>query len=71
MAKPQTIIPSETWVELYATLANYVLEYSSLDPIWIEDEEGNEVMTEDKQAEFESIVDAVESIMSGSGLSKQ
>lgn len=61
--KPKTVIPAETWVELYATLSNYILEYSSLDPIWIIDEDGNEVRTEEKQDEFIDIVDQVEAIM--------
>ena len=46
------ILPTENWVELYATLSNYILEYSSLDQIWILDKDGNEVRTEDKQNEF-------------------
>ena len=31
-------LPTETWVELYATLSHYVLEYSSLDPLSDTDE---------------------------------
>jgi|TARA_R110000765_G_C18956874_1_gene609066 hypothetical protein len=64
-------VPSEIWIELYATLSNYVLEYSSLDPIWTEDENGDEVRTEDKQDEFIDIVNDVESLMQQSGLVKQ
>lgn len=64
-------VPSEIWIELYVTLSNYVLEYSSLDPIWTEDENGDEVRTEDKQDEFIDIVNDVESLMQQSGLVKQ
>ena len=62
--KPKTVIPSETWVELYATLSSYILEYSSLDPIWIVDEDGTEVRTEEKQDEFIDIANEVENILS-------
>jgi hypothetical protein len=65
------ILPSEIWVELYGTLANYIHEYASLDPIWIIDENGNEVRTEEKQDEFMDIVDEVENIMRQSGLEKE
>ena len=69
--KPKTVIPSETWVELYATLSNYVLvEYSSLDPVWTQDENGGEVYTEEKQDEFEDIASEVEDIMAQAGLIK-
>ena len=63
MSDNRNIISSENWVELYATLSNYILEYSSLDPIWIIDEDGNEVRTEEKQDEFIDIVNEVEAIM--------
>ncbi len=53
------IVPDEKWVELYAMLSEYILEYSSLDPIY--DDEGNR--TEEKQDEYIDIVDSVESIM--------
>jgi|TARA_R110000823_G_C15587609_1_gene463853 hypothetical protein len=65
------ILPTENWVELYATLSNYILEYSSLDQIWILDKDGNEVRTEDKQNEFIEIVNSVEEIMSNCGLTKE
>jgi L-fucose isomerase-like protein len=68
--KPKTVIPTETWVELYATLSSYILEYSSLDPIWIIDEDGNEVRTEEKQNEFINIANEVENILHDSGLRK-
>jgi len=59
----KVVIPAETWVELYAVLSNHILEYSSLDNIWIVDENGNEVRTEEKQNEFCDIVDEVETIL--------
>ena len=68
--KPKTVIPTETWVELYATLSNYILEYSSLDPIWTQDENGGEVYTEEKQDEFIDIANEVEDIMHKIGLRK-
>jgi len=68
--KPKTVLPAETWAELYATLSNYVLEYSSLDPIWTQDENGGEVYTEEKQDEFIDIANEVEYIMAQAGLIK-
>ena len=68
--KPKTVVPAETWVELYAMLSNYVLEYSSLDPVWTQDENGGEVYTEEKQDEFEDIASEVEGIMAQAGLIK-
>jgi hypothetical protein len=63
MAKPK--INAETWVGMYAELSNYILEYSSLDPIWKTDSEGNAIpeRTEEKQDQFIDIVDTVETIM--------
>ena len=65
MSVNKTTIPTETWVGLYSELADYILEYSSLDPIWETDSEGNEVAvrTEEKQDEFMDIADTVEAIM--------
>ena len=60
-----------TWINMYSEIADYVLEYSSLDPIWIEDENGDEVMTEEKQEEFLYISDEIESIMRRNGLVKE
>ena len=59
------IIKDENWVYLYSELADYILEYSSLDPIWQTDREGNEiaVKTEEKQDQFLDIADSVEEIM--------
>jgi hypothetical protein len=53
------IVPDEKWVELYAMLSEYILEYSSIDPIY--DDEG--YRTEEKQDEYIDIVDSVEDIM--------
>ena len=51
------------WVELYATLARYVEEYSSIvDNVNRFDDEGNRL--EEHEDEFCSIVDNVEDIMS-------
>ena len=58
-------IPSENWVELYATLSHYVLQYSSLDSLTETDENGDERYTEEKQDEFCDIVSEVEDILSG------
>ena len=63
MEKP--ILNAENWVGMYAELSNYILEYSSLDPIWKTDSEGNLIpeRTEEKQDQFLDIVDTVETIM--------
>ena len=65
MSLNKTTIPTEAWVGLYSELADYILEYSSLDPIWETDSEGNEVAvrTDEKQDEFMDIADTVETIM--------
>ena len=52
-------LPTEKWVELYAKLSEYVLEYSSLDPIYNDDG----TKTEEKQDEFCDIADSIEEIM--------
>ena len=70
MSRPKVVIPPEIWVELYARLSNHILEYSSLDNIWVVDEFGNETRTPEKQDEFEDIVGTVEEIMRDSGLVK-
>jgi hypothetical protein len=57
-------VSPQTWIELYSELSQYVLEYSSLDPIFEEDENGDERMTEIKQDEFCDIVGCVEEILS-------
>ena len=63
MSKPR--LNNETWQYLSTEIADYILEYSSLDSIWQRDNEGNEmpVRTEEKQEEFLDIVDTVEAIM--------
>ena len=63
MSRP--IIKDEDWAYLYSQLADYILEYSSLDPIWKTDSEGNAIpeRTEEKQDQFIDIVDTVETIM--------
>lgn len=57
-------ISQDTWIQLYGELSEYVLDYSSLDPIWEQDENGDEQMTEEKQDEYCEIVDSVEEILS-------
>ena len=64
-------IPSETWVELYSTLSNHILEYSALDSVWTEDENGGEVYTEDAQNKFMDISEQVEGILSGFFIKEQ
>ena len=59
----KAIIKDENWVYLYSKLADYILEYSSLDPIWIINSNEDEVMTEEKQDQFLDIADSVEEIM--------
>jgi len=61
MSKP--IIKDEDWAYLYSQLADYILEYSSLDPVCTIDENGTEVYTEEKQDQFLDIADSVEEIM--------
>jgi len=63
MSNPR--LNNETWQYLSTEIADYILEYSSLDSIWQRDNEGNEmpVRTEEKQEEFLDIVDTVEAIM--------
>jgi len=71
MAIKPTVLTPETWIHLYSELATYVLEHSSLDPIWTTDATGNEMMTEEKQDEYVEIVDVIEEIMRNSGLVKE
>ena len=56
-------LPTETWVELYGVLSNYVLEYSSLDPITKIEPNGDEVYTEEKQDEYNHIAGDIEDIL--------
>ena len=63
MSSNKIVLPVEKWVELYTRISEYILDYSSLDPIWIIDTNGNEVMTEEKQDQFLDISDSVVEIM--------
>ena len=56
-------VSQDRWISLYGELSEYVLTYSSLDPIFEEDENGDERMTEIKQDEFCDIVGCVEEIL--------
>ena len=60
--KPVISIPE--WVEMYSDLAGMFLEYKAIDPIWVQDENGDERYTEEAQDEFNHISDMVEEIMS-------
>ena len=71
MAIKPTVLNIQDWIYLYSELATYVLEHSSLDPIWTTDATGNEMMTEEKQDEYVEIVDVIEAIMRESGLVKE
>ncbi|BAQ90387.1 hypothetical protein [uncultured Mediterranean phage uvMED] len=64
-------VKTETWVQLYSELAAYILHYSSIDPIYTTDKDGNETIREEKQEQYLDLVDVVESIMGESGLIKQ
>ena len=57
-------IPSEDWVAMYVEISDYILEYASLDPIYMEAENGDVVLTPEKQNQFNDITDAIENIMS-------
>ena len=62
-ANNKPVLEPSTWIYLYSELSNYVQEYSSLDPIWTIDSNGDEIRTEEKEEEFEDIADTVEAIM--------
>ena len=38
ISKEKVTIPAEKWVAMYASISHFVLEYASLDTIYIEDE---------------------------------
>ncbi len=59
MSSNKIVLPAEKWVELYARISEYILEYSSLDKIYNDDG----TKTEEKQDEFCEIVGSVEEIM--------
>ena len=71
MSYKKVTIPPDAWVWLSSTLANYILEYSLEDEdIWIDDGQGGQVRTEERQDEYETIHDLVEGMMRLGGLVK-
>ena len=64
-----TVSP-EIWIKLYVDISTFIQEYTSIDPIWTTDENGDEVRFEEKQDEFIHIVNVVEGIMEQSGIVK-
>jgi hypothetical protein len=67
-----TVLNQHDWIGLYCELSTFILEQSySPHAIWEEDENGDEVMTDDKQDEYVEIVNVVEAIMIESGLVKE
>lgn len=71
MSYKKVTIPPDSWVWLSATLANYILEYSLGDEdIWIDDGQGGQVRTEERQDEYEALYDLVEGMMRVGGLRK-
>tara|TARA_R110000787_G_scaffold184213_2_gene296118 strand:+ start:141 stop:365 length:225 start_codon:yes stop_codon:yes gene_type:complete len=72
MAIKTPVLTPETWIYLYSELSTFILERSySPHAIWEENENGDEVMTDDKQDEYVEIVNVVEAIMIESGLVKE
>ena len=67
----KVIIPTTMYIELTATLADYVLYYSSLDPIHTQDSNGDTVYTEAKQDEFNDLNDFIDSILFDRGLTHE
>ena len=59
------------WIGLYSDIATMILEHSSLDPIWEEQENGDLRMTEEKQDEYCNLVSEIEAIMTANGLVKE
>tara|TARA_R100000935_G_C2708202_1_gene113002 strand:+ start:163 stop:408 length:246 start_codon:yes stop_codon:yes gene_type:complete len=67
-----TVLSHHAWIGLYCELSTFILEQSYLPhAIWKENENGDEVMTDDKRYEFDAIVDIVEDIMRNNGLVKE
>jgi len=64
-------LPSEKYVELYCELSMFCLEYSSLDNVWTKDNNGDAVLTEEKQNEFNDIVDNIETILTLNNIIKE
>ena len=56
------------WIGLYSDIATMILEHSSLDPIWEEQENGDLRMTEEKQDEYNQLAVEIEAIMTANGL---
>lgn len=54
-----TKLDNSIYVSLYSELAGYILEYSSSDPIFEIDENGDEVYSEEKQDQFNDISDKI------------
>lgn len=71
MAIKPPVLSQHDWIGLYCELSEFVLEYSSLDAIYEEDENGDEHMTLEKQNEFCRIVGMVEGIMRNNNLVKE
>ena len=71
MAIKPPVLSQHDWIGLYCELSEFVLEYSSLDSIYEEDENGDEHMTLEKQNEFCRIVGMVEGIMRNNNLVKE
>ena len=71
MSYKKVTIPPDAWVWLSSTSANYILEYSLGDEdIWIDDGQGGQVRTEERQDEYEALHDLVEGMMRLGGLVK-
>ena len=49
---------------MYASISHFVLEYASLDTIYMEDENGDVVYKPEKQNQFNDITDSIENILS-------
>ena len=62
------VIPRGEYIALYGTLSEYVLVKSSTDPIFEEDENGNETIREEKQDEYIDIVNDIEDMLSDFGI---
>jgi len=67
----KVIVPTTMYIELTATLADYVLYYSSLDPIHTQDSNGDTVYTEAKQIEFNDLNDFIDSILFDMGITHE
>jgi len=72
MNKPKIVLNQDTWITLYCEIAFEVVEFYSQDEeIWVSQDNGeSHQLTENKQDEFNRIVELVEQIMSDTGLIK-